>query len=341
MLRVWIDARLFDSLCAPSTVFGESTVDLEMQQIDLRYESLRVRDPRRERKLLASIGERGQLEPVAVVASAEPAPGEAPRYILVDGFARLRALRRLGRDTVRALLWELGELDALLVLRSLRSSESGSSLEEAWLLAELAHRFDLDQDELARRFDRSTSWVSRRLALVRELPDSVQVEIRKGRIASHSAQKYLVPMARANREDCERLARAIASEDFSTRDVGQLYAGWRDGSPSTRERLIENPALFLRVRRSLEESAAPPEELEIRDALLKEVSVIAAALRRARERLRHCCVEDDLTARDFEDLHGSFRATQGDVTRFLELLENHHGDSSAGPEHPDGDPRAA
>ena len=69
-----------------------------------------------------------------------------------------------------------------------------------------------------------------RLALVGELPESVQEEIRQGRIVPHAAAKYLVPIARANRDDCERLARAIAKKGFSSRDVGELYAGWRDGS---------------------------------------------------------------------------------------------------------------
>ena len=54
-------------------------------------------------------------------------------------------------------------------------------------------------------------------------------------------------MARANRDDCESLARTIAKEDLSTRDVGELYAGWRDGSQTTRERLIENVLVQRKV----------------------------------------------------------------------------------------------
>jgi hypothetical protein len=33
----------------------------------------------------------------------------------VDGYKRVRVLRRLGRDTVRALVWDLGEAEALLL----------------------------------------------------------------------------------------------------------------------------------------------------------------------------------------------------------------------------------
>lgn len=313
-------------------------MELEIQQLDFRYEPLRVLNPRGERKLLASIGDTGQLVPISVVASDER--DEVQRYVILDGFARVRVLQRLARDTVRAVAWDVTELEALLLARSLRSSERETTLEQAWLLAELARRFELEQEELARRFDRSRSWVSRRLALIRELPESVHEEIRQGRIVPHAAEKYLVPMARANRDHCERLARAIAGEDLSTRDIGQLYAGWRDGSQTTRERLIENPKLFLRIRRSAEEAAPGPEELELRDALLKEAAVIGAAIRRSKGRLRQR-VEDELTALDLEDLSQSFRLVQSEIARLVEVVENYKEQFDAGSEHKDGDPRAA
>jgi len=44
--------------------------------------------------------------------------------------------------------------------------EQETALEQGWLLAELEQHFGYGLEELARRFDRSVSWVSRRLALV-------------------------------------------------------------------------------------------------------------------------------------------------------------------------------
>ena len=311
-------------------------MELEILQLDFRYEALRVLDPRRERRLLASIGEAGQLIPIAVVAGERQ--GEARRYVILDGFARVRVLKRLARDTVRAVAWDVSELEALILARSLRYSERESTLEQAWLLAELARRFELDQEELARRFDRSQSWVSRRLALIRELPESVHEQIRLGRIVPHAAEKYLVPMARADREACERLARAIAGEDLSTRDIGELYAGWRDGSLITREHLLENPKLFLRVRRSA--AATAVEELELRDALLKETAVINAAIRRAKERLKGR-VDGELTPLDLEDLSRSFRVTRSGISKFIEIVEKEKTQCHVGSEHEDSDPAAS
>jgi hypothetical protein len=41
--------------------------------------------------------------------------------------------------------------------------------------------------------------------------------------------KHLVPLARANPEACERLVAAIAGKGLTNRQIGQLYAAWRDG----------------------------------------------------------------------------------------------------------------
>ena len=98
------------------------------------------------------------------------AEGQAERYVVIDGYKRIAALEQLGRDTVEAVVWPMSEPAAVLLDRSLRLSEHETALEVGWLLAELEHRFGYNLDELARRFDRSVSWVSRRLGLVRPSP---------------------------------------------------------------------------------------------------------------------------------------------------------------------------
>jgi ParB-like chromosome segregation protein Spo0J len=63
-------------------------MNLELHQIDLRYEKLRPRKPEAERKLAASLAEIGQQVPVVVVRSDVP-----EQLILVDGYKRVRALQ--------------------------------------------------------------------------------------------------------------------------------------------------------------------------------------------------------------------------------------------------------
>ena len=151
-------------------------MQLEFHQLDRRWGHLRVREPHRQRHLLASLAENGQQTPIVVVASKD----DAEHYLVIDGHKRIAALQQLGRDTVEATIWPMNEAEALLLSRSLRMSPQESALEQGWLLSEMEHRFSYSLDELGRRFDRSVSWVSRRLALVELLPDAVQRHVREG-----------------------------------------------------------------------------------------------------------------------------------------------------------------
>lgn len=252
-----------------------ATMELELEQLDRRYEALRTRHPQRERRLLASLSESGQQVPIVVVRG-----DEAERYVVVDGFKRVRALVRLGTDTVVSTCWDLSEPEALIVDRLLCGSERASALEQGWLLRDLIDRFALAAAELARRFDRSVSWVSRRLGLVRDLPPEVQERVRAGRLVPHVAMKYLLPLARANAADCLTLLAHLGAERPSSRAMGRLYVSYMAGDARTRERLVADPLLFLRVD---EERRRQPADTG--GQLLADLRALLAITRRLRRHL--------------------------------------------------------
>jgi ParB/RepB/Spo0J family partition protein len=255
-------------------------MDLEFHQVDLRYEALRTRSAAREARLLASLAEKGQQAPVVVVTV-----GDVGRHVLVDGYKRVRALQRLGRDTVRAMAWDLSEAEALVVERLMRSGDGAGALEEGWLLAELRDRFGMTVEELGKRFDRSGSWVSRRLGLVGELPREIQEQVRRGEIAAHAAMRHLVPLARANTEEAVRLAAAIGPHRPTSREVGTLCAGWLSGTAATRRLLVEDPRLFLRARAQALHPADPAEAGPAA-VLLADLGALGGVARRAIRHLR-------------------------------------------------------
>lgn len=90
-------------------------MQLEFHQLDRHWGHLRVRHPQRQRRLLASLADTGQQTPIVVVAVV----GEANRYLVIDGYKRIAALQQLGRDTVEAVVWPMGEAEALMLDRSL------------------------------------------------------------------------------------------------------------------------------------------------------------------------------------------------------------------------------
>jgi len=173
----------------------------------------------------------------------------------------------------------MSEAEAVLLERSLRLSEQETALEQGWLLAELEQRFGYELDELARRFDRSVSWVSRRLALVEALPEAIQQQVREGKIPAQVAMKFLVPAARQSLEDCQRMAAIFAQHHCDTREAGRLYAAWRQGSPAIRKRILDESELFFKAqRREVKPSTTAAE-------LLRDLELVAAIINRAQRRL--------------------------------------------------------
>ena len=248
---------------------------LEFHQLDRRYEHLRSRDRQGQRRLLASLAASGQQTPIVVVAVED----QPHRYQVIDGYKRIAALQQLGRDTVEAVIWDMSEADALVLDRSMRLSEKETALEQGWLLQELEQRFGYSLEDLARRFDRSVSWISRRLALVEQLPETVQQRVRAGEISAHVAMKYLAPVARANLSDCQRMAEAFSKYRFSSRQAGELYAAWRDASSSMRQRILDSPQLFLKAHQQVSPQPGSAAEELMRD-LAMVLSITSRASRR-------------------------------------------------------------
>ena len=250
-------------------------MQLEFHQLDRRWEHLRVRHPARQRRLLVSLADGGQQTPIVVVA----AEGQPDRYVVIDGYKRIAALEQLGRDTVEAVVWPMSEAAAVLLDRSLRLSEHETALEVGWLLQEMEQRFGYSLDELARRLDRSVTWVSRRLGLVELLPEAIQQQVREGKIAAQVAMKFLVPVARQSLEDCQRMAAIFTEHHCDTREASQLYGAWRRGSAAIRKRILEDPALFFKTQR--QEKVPPGPAAEV----IRELEMVTAIVNRVHRRL--------------------------------------------------------
>jgi ParB family chromosome partitioning protein len=254
-------------------------MQLEFHQLERRWEHLRVRDPRRQRRLLASLAESGQQVPIVVVT----AEGCTDRYVVIDGYKRITALEQLGRDTVEAVVWPMNEAAAVLLDRSLRLSEHETALEVGWLLAEMEQRFGYSLEELGRQFDRSVSWVSRRLGLAELLPEAIQQQVREGKITAQVAMKFLVPVARQNLEDCQRMAAIFAEHHCETREAGQLYGAWRRGSAAIRKRILDDPALFFKTQR---QEKIPPDPEDAPGAeLIRDLEMVTAIVNRVHRRI--------------------------------------------------------
>jgi ParB family chromosome partitioning protein len=158
--------------------------------------------------LADSIREVGVLQPVLVRPAGE---GE---YELIAGERRWRAARRVGLQTIPALVREsddAGALEQALVENLHR--DSLDPLEEAAAYQQLIEDFELTHDDVAARVGRSRATVTNTLRLM-QLPPAIQKSLQDGRLSAGHARALLGSPDRAFQE---QLAKRIVAEDLSVR----------------------------------------------------------------------------------------------------------------------------
>ena len=222
---------------------------LEIAHLELRYAHTRIRRPEALLPLMRSLEQWGQIRPVSVV------PSDPPCHVLVDGYLRVEALRRCGKDMVLAEVWLCGEMEALLQVLMRVQERRWEALEQASLIRELHERHDLSQDKIARLLGKDKSWVCRRLSLLCSLPDDVLEAVRSGHLSPWAASRVLAPLARANPEHAKSLSRTLLKEHLSTRELGDLFRHYQKANRKQRERMVLDPVLFLKALRAKEEES--------------------------------------------------------------------------------------
>jgi ParB family chromosome partitioning protein len=222
---------------------------LEISQLDLRYAHTRIKRPEAILSLMRSLDRWGQIRPVSVAAS-DPAS-----RILVDGYLRVEALRRCGKDAVLAEVWLCGELQALVQVLMRGQERRWDAIEEASVIRELHERHGLSQEKIAGLLGKDKSWVCRRLTLLSSLPEEVLEAVHSGSLSAWAAGRVLAPVARANAEHAKALARALSHERLCTRDLVELFRHYQQANRRQRERMTLDPVLFLKALRAKEEES--------------------------------------------------------------------------------------
>jgi ParB-like chromosome segregation protein Spo0J len=225
-----------------------------------------------------------ELDVVEAVSEVS-APQALCGWVLIDGYRRVQALRRVGCDLARVLLWNCDVAQGLLAVLSGSQSRAYAPIEQALLLREL-QGLGLSQQEMARRSGRDVSWVSRRLQLVSELPDSVLTAVREGRLSCWAATRVLSPLARANSKHAEALLMAVREQALSTRELRLWLQHYQSATRQTRERMVQHPKLFLQAQLAQEQQ---PDVERLRAGpegqCLQELQRLRWLLRRVRGRL--------------------------------------------------------
>jgi hypothetical protein len=249
--------------------------EVEISTLDLRYQDYRMRNSAQEKKLLASIAERGFEEPLEGVSTHE-------LHILLNGFKRYRCARKLGIE--RVPFASLGEDEATGIMSLLRVSnaKSLSILEQASFIDELAHVHNMKVAEIAGDLSRSKSWVSMRLGLIGEMTEAVRQKILSGAFPVYPYMYTVRQFMRMNsvtKDQVEEFVVAVSGKKLSVREIEQLAHGYFRGPESFREEIRKgNVALPLSKLRSVPDDPDGCNEFE--RVLLKDLELVGKYMQR-------------------------------------------------------------
>src|SRR5664280_3195072 len=125
-------------------------------------------------------------------------------------------------------------------------------------------------------------------------------------------------------EDCERMSAAFVKHRCDTRQAGQLYAAWRDGTRAVRERILTEPELFLKTQR--QPPAAKPAAVE---QVERDLDIAIAILRRADRRLAEALPE--MTGPQQKQAQGQLENARRELNRMTARIEKEQEPKHAEP----------
>src|SRR5215469_1296778 len=203
--------------------------EIELAELDVRYESYRMKNPAFEKRLLASIAQRGIEQALEGAASGEG-------KILLNGFKRRRCALHLGIRRVPYVSLGEDQAGAILNLLRLCNQSALSLLEQARFIDQL-RQLKMSVADIAEQLSRSKSWVSMRLGLLEEISPRVQEEILAGRFPVYPYMYILRPFMRLNR--------ASQQEVIQNGHAGEVLA-WMRQVPQDAEGCSEWERILLR-----------------------------------------------------------------------------------------------
>jgi hypothetical protein len=249
--------------------------EIELANLDLRYEGHRMKNPAQEGKLLASIQERGIEKPLQGVDVED-------KRVLLNGFKRLRCAKRLGLGIVPYT--SLGSDAATGIVAVLRASnEKGLSiLEEAQFIDDLLQLHRMCTAEISETLCRSKSWVTMRLGLIREMSPVVRMKILAGSFPVYSYMYTLRPfmrMAGVAGQEIEAFVCATSGKKLSVRELDQLANGYFRGPEWFRQE-IDSGNLVLALER-INEVPEPADGCRgFEGVVLRDMETLAKYMRR-------------------------------------------------------------
>lgn len=226
---------------------NQHAIDLEYHAMDLTFSHIRIASALSLKKMMVSLDANGQLMPVIVVPKTA-----SNRYVLIDGYLRVCAMKKLKQDVIKAEIWSCSESDALLFLLTQQGQRTWEVFEEAQVLQVLRTRYQLSQEQISRKIGRTQSWISHRLTLLSVLTEPCVKAVCQGTVSVWAAQRILAPIARAMPSHADSLLAYLSTQTHSTRELSVFLQHYQQSNKTVRENMVIYPELFFKAQKNLQ-----------------------------------------------------------------------------------------
>jgi len=206
---------------------------IEISELDTRYESYRLASSGAEKILLCSIRSYGIRDPLQGVDVDQ-------KHVLLDGFKRYRCAKALHIATVPYRSMGNDEAAGIVELIRVSNAKSLTIIEQARLIEELGSVYKMSNDDIARQLEKSKSWVSMRVGLLREVSDVVLEKLFNGEFPTYAYMYTLRQFMRMNstpQKDIDEFVTSVAGKQLSIRDIEVLAHGYFKGGEDIRHQI--------------------------------------------------------------------------------------------------------
>ena len=194
------------------------TKDSDIVEIPLTEIRSNPYQPRKEfdeqslREFADSIKEHGVIQPIIVKKSIKG-------YEIIAGERRTRASKMAGKETIPAIIRDFTDQEMMeIALIENIQREDLNPIEEAEALAKIIESNDMTQEEAAKKFGKSRSYITNILGLL-SLPEKTKKYVREGKISMGHAR---VLSKLSDPDQINQLADLIIEDGLSVRETEKL-----------------------------------------------------------------------------------------------------------------------
>lgn len=214
-----------------------SQVNISLDEIRPNpYQPRKLFDEEKLEELAISIKEHGIFQPVILKQSIQG-------YEIVAGERRCRAAKKAGLTEVPAIIVDFSD-DQMMEIALLENiqREDLNAIEEAKAYLAMMDKFELTQEQLAKRIGKSRSYIANTLRLL-QLPEMIQNYVLEGKMSMGHA-RCLITLPK---EKAETLAKRCIDEGLSVRDVENVVKGIELGNIRKERPKVEKPKEWVYV----------------------------------------------------------------------------------------------